>query len=63
VVVLTGTEALLEANSEALDGLERCIESADVPGKLLSAMRRYRRLGTGVMTPTFCRLEQVCSAD
>ena len=51
-----GTEALLDASSGIREGLERCIEHADVPGKLLTAMRRYRRLGTGVMSPTFCRI-------
>lgn len=60
VVVLTGTETLPDAGTEVLEGLERCIEQADVPGKLLTAIRRYRRLGTGVMTPTFCRIEQLC---
>ena len=60
VVVLTGTETLVEAGSDVRDSLERCMEQADVPGKLLSAIRRYRRLGTGVMTPTFCRIEQLC---
>jgi DNA-binding NtrC family response regulator len=62
VVVLMGTEALLEAGSEIREGVERCIEHADVPGKLLAAIRRYRRLGTGVMTPTFCRIERLCGA-
>jgi CheY-like chemotaxis protein len=62
VVVLTGTEALLDPDSELREGLERCIENADVPGKLLSAIRHYRRLGTGVMTPIFCRLERLCGA-
>jgi DNA-binding NtrC family response regulator len=61
VVVLTGTEALLEADIEVREGVERCIESADVPGKLLSAIRRYRRLGTAIMTPTFCRIERLCT--
>ena len=56
VVVLMGTEVLLDASSGIREGLERCIEHADVPGKLLTAMRRYRRLGTGVMSPTFCRI-------
>jgi DNA-binding NtrC family response regulator len=62
VVVLTGTEALLEAGNDVRENLERCIENADVPGKLLSAIRHYRRLGTGVMTPIFCRLERLCRA-
>jgi len=62
VVVLTGTESLLEAGAGMRDGLERCMEHADVPGKLLTAIRRYRRLGTGVMTPTFCRIERLCGA-
>jgi hypothetical protein len=31
-----------------------------VPGKLLSAIRRSRRLGTGVMTPLFCRIKGLC---
>ena len=60
VVVLTGTEALADSGPGLDQGLERCIEHADVPGKLLTAIRRYRRLGTGVMTPTFCRIEGLC---
>jgi len=60
VVVLTGTEALAELDVDREPGVERCIEHADVPGKLLTAIRRYRRLGTGVMTPTFCRIEGLC---
>jgi DNA-binding NtrC family response regulator len=60
VVVLTGTEALLDPDVEAREGLERSIEQADVPGKLLTAIRRYRRLGTSIMTPTFCRIEALC---
>ena len=53
VVVLTGTEGLA---TQACD-LARCVEHADVAGKLLTAIRRSRRLGTGVHTPSFCRLE------
>ena len=60
VVVLTGTEALVDSGQAVRDSFERCIEHADVPGKLLAAIRRYRRLGTGVMTPTFCRIEGLC---
>jgi len=60
VVVLTGTEALVDPNAEVREGVEQCLQHADVPGKLLSAIRRYRRLGTGVMTPTFCRIEGLC---
>ena len=57
VVVLTGTEALSEAGAEVRNKLRSCVEHADVPRKLLSAIRRSRRLGTGVMSPIFCRLE------
>ena len=60
VVILTGTEALAEAGAEIREKLRTCVEDADVPGKLLSAIRRSRRLGTGVMTPIFCRLEGLC---
>ena len=60
VVVLTGTEELDEA-SDAREGLKDCIEHADVPSKLLSAIRRSRRLGTGVMSPLFCRIEGLCA--
>ncbi|MEE8164712.1 MAG: hypothetical protein V3T64_04015, partial [Myxococcota bacterium] len=60
VVVLTGTEALVDSGQVVREGFERCFEHADVPGKLLTAIRRYRRLGTGVMTPTFCRIEGLC---
>ena len=60
VVVLTGTEELDEA-SDARKGLKDCIEHADVPSKLLSAIRRSRRLGTGVMSPLFCRIEGLCA--
>ncbi len=38
--------------------LRECIRHADIAGKLLSAIRRSRRLGTGVMSPIFCRLER-----
>lgn len=57
VVVLTGTEAFAGAGEEIRQRLRTCVEHADVPGKLLSAIKRSRRLGTGVMTPIFCRLE------
>jgi DNA-binding NtrC family response regulator len=60
VVVLTGTEGLAEAGDDWRDRLRNCVEHADVPSKLLSAIRRSRRLGTGVMTPIFCRLEGLC---
>jgi len=60
VVVLTGTEALGEGASPIRRGLKACIEHADVPGKLLSAIRRSRRLGTGVMAPLFCRIAGLC---
>jgi CheY-like chemotaxis protein len=60
VVLLTGTEALADSGQAVREGIERCIEHADVPGKLLTAIRRYRRLGTGVMTPIFCRIEGLC---
>ncbi len=62
VVVLTGTEAL---EDESLcfrgGGLRGVLEHADIPGKLLSSIRRSRRLGTGVMAPLFCRLEEAPS--
>ncbi len=61
VVVLTGTEALEDETVHLCEGLRACIEHADVPGKLLSAIRRSRRLGTGVMAPLFCRLEGLCA--
>lgn len=57
VVVLTGTEVLDRADEGMRRRLADCVEEADVAGKLLSAIRRARRLGTGVMTPIFCRLE------
>jgi DNA-binding NtrC family response regulator len=57
VVVLTGTEILAGAGEEIRKAWRGCIEHADIPGKLLSAIRRSRRLGTGVMSPVFCRLE------
>jgi DNA-binding NtrC family response regulator len=57
VVVLTGTEELDEPDAQICKELKDCIEQADVPGKLLSAIRRSRRLGTAVMTPLFCRIE------
>ena len=60
VVVLTGTEALDDETSSIRRGLKACIEHADLPGKLLSAIRRSRRLGTGVMAPLFCRIEGLC---
>ena len=60
VVVLTGTEALEGGASPIHMGLEACVEQADLPGKLLSAIRRSRRLGTGVMAPLFCRIEGLC---
>jgi DNA-binding NtrC family response regulator len=60
VVVLTGTEAFENDSSSIRAGLKSCIEQADLPGKLLSAIRRSRRLGTGVMAPLFCRIEELC---
>ena len=60
VVVLTGTEAFERDSSSIREGLKSCIEQADLPGKLLSAIRRSRRLGTGVMAPLFCRIEELC---
>ncbi|MAG29558.1 MAG: hypothetical protein CL908_01535 [Deltaproteobacteria bacterium] len=60
VVVLTGIENL-EASTQDMRGGLRCrIEQADIAGKLLSAIRRARRLGTGVMTPVFCRIDELC---
>lgn len=61
VVVLTGTEALEDRTVPIREGLAACVEQADVPGKLLSAIRRSRRLGTGVMAPLFCRIEGLCA--
>lgn len=60
VVVLTGTETLAEAPPERRAGLKARIEQADLPGKLLSAIRRSRRLGTGIMAPLFCRIDGLC---
>lgn len=57
VVLLTGTEALLEPERECTAEVDHCIEHADIPSKLLQAIRRYRRLGAAVMRPTFCRIE------
>lgn len=61
VVVLTGTEPFVEKSHQDDAALRRrladCVEHADVPSKLLGAIRRSRRLGTGIMTPLFCRLE------
>lgn len=60
VVVLTGTEAYPSpepSNSDTLRPLLKgCIERAELPGKLLGAIRRARRFGTGVMAPIFCRI-------
>ena len=61
VVVLTGTEALEDGASQIRSGLKACIEHANLPRKLLSAIRRSRRLGTGVMSPLFCRIEGLFS--
>jgi CheY-like chemotaxis protein len=62
VVVLTGgTEALEDGPSPIRAGVKACVELADVPGKLLSAIRRSRRLGTGVMAPLFCRIAGLCA--
>ena len=61
VVVLTGTEALKDENLRVRGELRGVVEHADIPGKLLSAIRRSRRLGTGVMAPIFCRLEETPS--
>jgi len=60
VVVLTGTEAIEGLGDDLRRKLSECIEHADIPGKLLGAIRRSRRFGTGVMTPIFCRLEGLC---
>lgn len=57
VVLLTGTEALIEAGRDCREQVDHCIEHADIPRKLLQAIRRYRRLGAAVMRPTFCRIE------
>ncbi len=61
VVVLTGTEELERADPSVRTGLKACIDQADLPAKLLSAIRRSRRFGTGVMTPLFCRIEGLFS--
>jgi DNA-binding NtrC family response regulator len=65
VVVLTGTEAYpapdLSRASALRPRLKGCIERADLPGKLLGAIRRARRFGTGVMAPIFCRIEGIQS--
>ncbi len=61
VVVLTGTEALGRADDRIRTRLANCVREADVAGKLLNAIRRARRLGTGVMSPMFCRLEGLIS--
>jgi len=61
VVVLTGLEPFVEPDAASrCPGLGDCIANADVPGKLLWAIRRSRRLGTGVMSPIFCRIEGSC---
>jgi len=62
VVVLTGTEGLDEIAVEAAvrPGLRSGIEQADVPGKLMWAIRRARRFGTGVLSPVFCRIDCLC---
>lgn len=60
VVVLTGTEALIEVGAQLRDELRTCIADANIPRKLRQAIRRYRRLGTGVMAPIFCRIEGIC---
>ncbi len=60
VVVLTGTEELDEPSPTTCKNLKHCMGHADVPGKLLAAIRRSRRFGTGVTTPLFCRIEGLC---
>ena len=60
VVLLTGTEELEGAPRDLRDLIRERLVQADLPRKLLSAIRRARRLGTGVMTPEFCRLERLC---
>lgn len=61
VVVLAGTEGLAEPGRASDRELKSCVEHADIPGKLLQAMRRARRLGTGCFTPIFCRIEGLCA--
>jgi len=56
----TGTEELEGAPRDLRDLIRERLVQADLPRKLLSAIRRARRLGTGVMTPEFCRLERLC---
>jgi len=60
VVLLSGTEGLADAARSPIRRWKRCVEEADLPGKLLHAIRRYRRLGTGLMAPVFCRIEGLC---
>lgn len=60
VVVLTGTESIESAGEDRRGRIRACVEHADVPRKLISAIKRSRRLGTGVMTPIFCRLDSAC---
>ncbi len=62
VVVLTGLEPFVEPGADSRrPELGDRIANADVPGKLRWAIRRSRRLGTGVMSPIFCRIEAFCS--
>lgn len=61
VVVLTGTETLDRADAGVRTRLASCVREADVAGKLLKAIQRARRLGTGVMSPMFCRLDGLIS--
>ena len=60
VVVLTGTEAIESLGDDLRSRLSDCIEGSDISGKLMAAIRRSRRFGTGVMSPVFCRLEGLC---
>lgn len=60
VVVLTGTESIESTGENLRSRIRECVEHADVARKLISAIKRSRRLGTGVMTPIFCRLGSAC---
>lgn len=61
VVVLTGTEGLAEEGGLSRERIEGCASHANMASTLLSTIRRSRRLGTGILTPVFCRLEGLCS--
>jgi DNA-binding NtrC family response regulator len=62
VVVLTGTEGFdeIEVAAAIRTGLHTGIDQADLPGKVMSAIRRARRFGTGMTAPIFCRIDCLC---